>query len=412
MAPTLQQANLEGQFMAAVQRAIQTGHIHGVTGSVIDVVNPRSDRMTVHVADEWIKPMVHSLTSAIASPAPKFIANGQGGIALCYADRDQPAIQITTGSRKDWTRALAEVSGWPAVPGLADPVELNRNLLRPGEDGGSAARLFGSALLRSANILKDDQVAQAALTFAQERPGGVVEWFGPQLPPLLMYPRLRASLWGVLVLPPPSMPDAQGQPQEPTGPGGPAAPWQPVGDATGVDPLTGIDWSQLRRDGEPIWFDALVRHFHPKLVLAAVRMSGCQLHDARDLANDTLVTAWARRGGVRDNPAPWLYTTLRYNVYNRHRTRLRRPTEYIELDTVQATQADVADLIADRSILDQAMARLSDEDRLLMLAYFFDRVSYPELAECYGITVPTARKRIERVLKRLRRIVDEMGGYA
>lgn len=85
-------------------------------------------------------------------------------------------------------------------------------------------------------------------------------------------------------------------------------------------------------------------------------------------------------------------------------------------DTRKPKQIDKDDLPFDPALLTpeqksklihEALAKLSEEDRALITALYFENVSIHKLAKQLGISRPTVRWRRERALKRLKEVINE-----
>src|SRR5262249_58316128 len=131
---------------------------------------------------------------------------------------------------------------------------------------------------------------------------------------------------------------------------------------------------------------------------------------AEDVVQETLVRAWQHpevlvngKGSVRG----WLLTVARNLITDRARARAARPTEVAETPHRQPVERDHADVVVDSMVVLQAMDRLSEEHRdVLVQIYFRDR-SVSQAAKSLGIPTGTVKSRSYYALRALR---ESFGG--
>ena len=151
---------------------------------------------------------------------------------------------------------------------------------------------------------------------------------------------------------------------------------------------------QQGRDGR---FEALYRE-HAQAVMAYLRRR-TDREAARDVAAETFTVAWRRFDDVDDLRLPWLLGVARRQLANhrrarrRHRSMVARMARQPVADTVPAPALD--------SGLGQALSRLSENDRELVLLIGWDELTPTEAASVLGITPVAARSRLSRARVRL-----------
>ena len=102
--------------------------------------------------------------------------------------------------------------------------------------------------------------------------------------------------------------------------------------------------------------------------------------------------------------AGWLFTTVNFTA--RAMMRARRRREYYERKAA-AEQNGVALPPAITGELDGALKRIGAEDREAILLRFYRGLEYAQVAEGLGISADAARKRVDRALVKLRRILGD-----
>ncbi len=151
------------------------------------------------------------------------------------------------------------------------------------------------------------------------------------------------------------------------------------------------------------------RHYRHVLAYCGRRLPSAEASDA---ASDTFLVAWRRLGDVPigSGELPWLYAVARRVVANHHRSARRRHhlIERIALDgpaVVDAPDDQVLRTEPDRQVVD-ALNRLGDTDREIVLLRLWEELSIAEIADSVDISEAAVRKRISRARRRLRRLLD------
>jgi len=173
------------------------------------------------------------------------------------------------------------------------------------------------------------------------------------------------------------------------------------------------DGDLVRRvlDGEPDAFGGLVARYRDRLGRYAMRMLGNPA-DAEDVLQETFIRAYRSLGRCNDPErfGPWVYGIL----VNRCRTlgakRARRNRVQIADDVVLARAAapgDHAENQALRQTLEWALARVSPTLREAFLLRYVEDLSYEEMADMTGASVPALKMRVSRAREELRRLLVE-----
>jgi RNA polymerase sigma factor (sigma-70 family) len=107
----------------------------------------------------------------------------------------------------------------------------------------------------------------------------------------------------------------------------------------------------------------------------------------------------------------WLHQTARHVCANIRRTNARRLIH--EKEAAQVKQSDIgapqAQTVAESSLVDDALAKLALDDRNAILLRFLEGRTFHEVGKVLSISEEAARKRVERGLERLRRLLTPHG---
>lgn len=180
---------------------------------------------------------------------------------------------------------------------------------------------------------------------------------------------------------------------------------------------TDVELLQRFARGHEDAFEALVRRHGAAIKAFALRMLSSR-DDAEDVYAETFLRVarakgqWEARGTVR----AWLYTLARRQCLDvlRHRAVVRRAEHHmVELEHWRgATPSPEARAVlgqeADR--LEQALARLPEEHREVVLLRTIHGLDAAESAEALGCTEEQVHSRLSYARKRLKELLTGMSG--
>jgi RNA polymerase sigma-70 factor (ECF subfamily) len=128
---------------------------------------------------------------------------------------------------------------------------------------------------------------------------------------------------------------------------------------------------------------------------------------ADDLVQDTLMRALAKQHlwAAGSNLRAWLFTLM----HNQHVNSVRRPArEAVELDADDMALVATTDPTASCQLreLENALSRLRNEEREVILLVGLEGMRYDETAEILGVPIGTVRSRLFRGREALRKLLD------
>lgn len=154
----------------------------------------------------------------------------------------------------------------------------------------------------------------------------------------------------------------------------------------------------------------LIREFAAPLYRYAFRLAG-QASDAEDLVQQTFLVAQQKLHQLREaeRASAWLYAVLRSCFLKSRRKAIPQTMEdSFPLDHV--VDQRLADSLAagdstwlDREALQLALAELPDEFKIVVLMFYFEELSYKDIAEQLEIPIGTVMSRLSRGKSHLRR---------
>ncbi len=158
----------------------------------------------------------------------------------------------------------------------------------------------------------------------------------------------------------------------------------------------------------PDWAAALSQHEAWLRTVVYARVGDAE--DVEDVMQEVAMAAVAQKSPLRDpeKMAPWLYQlAVRQSLLHRRRCGRRRKllSRYRSLDNGSTHEGDPLEWLLRQERVDmvrQALFRLSDRDREILLLKYSEKWSYRELAGHLGISESAVESRLHRARARLR----------
>jgi RNA polymerase sigma-70 factor, ECF subfamily len=168
-------------------------------------------------------------------------------------------------------------------------------------------------------------------------------------------------------------------------------------------------------------FEAFVREYQDMVFATAVRLLG-QPTEAEDVAQSVFLRAFERFGEIEtsETAAGWLKTVTR-NLCLNHLARYRARWQFFsELEgpdgsagapilgalSVAPSALDSMERAEVSSRVERALRSLPDHQRVPLVLFHFEEMSYQEIASMLGVSLGKVKTDIHRGRERLR---DEMG---
>lgn len=154
----------------------------------------------------------------------------------------------------------------------------------------------------------------------------------------------------------------------------------------------------------------LIRDHSAPLYRYAYRLAG-QATDAEDLVQQTFLVAQQKLHQLReaDRALAWLFAVLRSCFLRTRRKRLTLiDEEHYPLDAIASQPGgESSDAWIDREALQFALSDMPDEFKLVVLMFYFEDLSYKDIAAQLEIPIGTVMSRLSRGKAHLRRCLAE-----
>lgn len=160
-------------------------------------------------------------------------------------------------------------------------------------------------------------------------------------------------------------------------------------------------------------FGEFVRRHIGIVYSAALRRTGGRAHLAEEVSQRVFTSCARRAAWLVDHPAltGWLFHATRNAAIDAMRSEVRRENVLRTFATMPDNSSPCPEAEWDRlrPVLDQALDRLPERDRDVVLLRYFQGLSFSELGQRLSMSENGARMRAMRALEKLRRILGRQG---
>jgi RNA polymerase sigma-70 factor (ECF subfamily) len=129
---------------------------------------------------------------------------------------------------------------------------------------------------------------------------------------------------------------------------------------------------------------------------------------AEEVTAQVFLVAWRRRSALPEDPLPWLYGVARRSLSDQRRSASRRLRLGTRLRSTAVAHHSHQEL-ADGGLTD-ALRRLSDLDREILLLRYWEELEPAQIARVTGRSKAATTVRLHRARNRLRRELDAESG--
>ena len=164
---------------------------------------------------------------------------------------------------------------------------------------------------------------------------------------------------------------------------------------------------ELAQQGDEDAFDALVRATGDRCVGIAYRILR-DLHLAEDAVQAAYVAAWRDIRSLRDPDRfeAWLHRLLTRTCYEEARRTRRFAANIRALPVETAFTRDEVLTVHDRDQLERSMARISVDQRAVLVFHHYLGLTVPEIAERLELPVGTVKSRLHYATSAMRAALD------
>jgi RNA polymerase sigma-70 factor (ECF subfamily) len=147
----------------------------------------------------------------------------------------------------------------------------------------------------------------------------------------------------------------------------------------------------------------LIAAHHASLYRYAYRLTGVAA-DAEDLSQQTFLIAQQKLHQLREaeRAAGWLFAILRSCYLKWRRKRFPLSSTVADLEMGEVPQPEAVLSAVDSEELQQVLGELHEDLRLILLMFYFEELSYKQIAEELDVPIGTVMSRLSRAKQKLR----------
>jgi RNA polymerase sigma-70 factor (ECF subfamily) len=159
---------------------------------------------------------------------------------------------------------------------------------------------------------------------------------------------------------------------------------------------------------------ALHDEHSPPLLRFLLRLSLGERQLAEDLLQETMLRAWRSIDSIAEDletQRRWLFTVARRVAIDAARARQARPAEVGSLDLNRMpASGDAVEGVVAVHLVREALPKISEEHRTVLVALYFRGLSTGEIAAALGIPEGTVKSRVHYALRAMRAVIGPVGG--
>jgi RNA polymerase sigma factor (sigma-70 family) len=160
------------------------------------------------------------------------------------------------------------------------------------------------------------------------------------------------------------------------------------------------------REGDRVAFEVLYRRHKDRIYGLMWRLCGGDAALAEDMLQEAFVRAWQKLDSFRGDSqfGTWLHRLSANVALSDRRSRMRRLGRETELDLATERKATGArDVYAgQRMDLEQAITRLPERARTVLVLYDIEGYTHAEISELAGMAVGSSKAQLHRARKLVR----------
>ena len=177
-------------------------------------------------------------------------------------------------------------------------------------------------------------------------------------------------------------------------------------------------WIEQAKGGDLAAFQSIYDLFSRKVLNFVYRMVA-SVEEAEDLTQETFVTVYQKLGSLKDDAKfePWLFRIARNFVYQKYR---RRTPTTVSVDLQDEEGRNVAELVDERKgpqeefqakelehVVREVILDLHEKYREVFILSAIHHLSYQEIAEIVGRSLPSVKTDIHRARLHVRKRVKD-----
>ena len=182
--------------------------------------------------------------------------------------------------------------------------------------------------------------------------------------------------------------------------------------------MKGVEWGRLYNEYkgnsyDPAALELLIKIYTPYVFSVLRRKLGsmAQAEDIEELASNVFFSLWQHRKRFRsDNPRAWLAKVAANEAKSWLRQQhLHTVSTELVLELSDSAAERMEDSIERSLILQEALERLDEETREILVRCYRERQTVAEIAAALNMKLPTVKSRLQRGRKKLQQYLEQGG---
>lgn len=161
-------------------------------------------------------------------------------------------------------------------------------------------------------------------------------------------------------------------------------------------------------NSNPVTIEGLIDQHHEVVFRYSFRLAGNQA-DAEDLSQQTFLIAQQKLEQLRnpESAKGWLLTICRNRFLKSIRRSQQATISSSELPVEEIPDELPGDDWIDSELIQNCLEQLPEEYRVVLLMFYFEQLSYKEIADQLDVKIGTVMSRLSRAKSRLRGLLFE-----
>ena len=165
--------------------------------------------------------------------------------------------------------------------------------------------------------------------------------------------------------------------------------------------------------GAAVELEHLIRDYHVPIYRYCFRLAG-NAADAEDLTQQTFAIACQHLGQLKDpgRVSGWLYRIARNSFLksNRRKRPVVASALEVDVDQVRDQQSNATEVehLVDAEYVQAALNQLDPPQRAVLMMFYFEELSYKEIASRLNVQLGTVMSRLSRAKEKLRGVLAQL----
>lgn len=176
-----------------------------------------------------------------------------------------------------------------------------------------------------------------------------------------------------------------------------------------------IEWIREVKAGNKQAYGQIINKYKDSLYATVLRMAK-NPQDAQDLVQEAFIKAYYQldKYDEKGSFSGWIYRVTFNHCMDEFRKK-RYQVKHVELNEQTLQSDNIPEVIflkkEKERQLERLISMLPDDERMIILLRYVNEFSYIEISELLHTPISTVRNKLHRAKKKMRKLVEDEGGY-